>query len=250
MCEPCFVVCLGGALFWGAFRRNPDWSAWHTCTMNNSELDRLGERLRHGVTADDLTALDSYRRGFRQSYDSVVDRIRAELGLEASGRPAKSTAAIVDKLRRGSMRLTQMQDIAGCRIVVPDITAQSQLVGKLETMFQVAVVDRRVKPSHGYRAIHIIVRSTDLPVEVQLRTDLQHVWAELSEKLADAYGIGLKYGGGPDKIRRTLEDFSVLIAEFEKTLDMDGGQNERVQKLKVDIRRAMLNVTIALKQQT
>ena len=217
--------------------------------MNNSELDRLGERLRLGITPDDLTALDAFRRGFRQSYDSVVDRIRTELGLEASGRPAKSTAAIVDKLRRGSMRLTQMQDIAGCRIVVPDTSTQSQLVGKLETMFEVAVVDRRARPSHGYRAIHVIVRSTDLPVEVQLRTDLQHVWAELSEKLADAYGIALKYGGGPDRIRSTLDDFSTLIAEFEKTLDIDGGKNERVQKLKIDIRLAMVNVTIALKQQ-
>lgn len=217
--------------------------------MNNSELDRLGGRLRLGITPDDLTALDAFRRGFRQSYDSVVDRIRTELRLEASGRPAKSTAAIVDKLRRGSMRLTQMQDIAGCRIVVPDTSTQSQLVGKLETMFEVAVVDRRARPSHGYRAIHVIVRSTDLPVEVQLRTDLQHVWAELSEKLADAYGIALKYGGGPDRIRSTLDDFSTLIAEFEKTLDIDGGKNERVQKLKIDIRLAMVNVTIALKQQ-
>jgi putative GTP pyrophosphokinase len=224
-------------------------STWHTCPMNNSELDRLGERLRIGITPDDLTALDTFRRGFRHSYDSVVDRIRTELGLQASGRPAKSTAAIVDKLRRGSMRLTQMQDIAGCRIVVPDITTQSQLVGQLETMFKVAVIDRRAKPSHGYRAIHLIVRSTDLPVEIQLRTDLQHVWAELSEKLADAYGIALKYGGGPDRIRNTLNNSSALIAEFEKILDIDGGKDERVQQLKIDIRLSMLNVAIALEQQ-
>jgi putative GTP pyrophosphokinase len=70
--------------------------------MKNSEVDRLGERLRHEVTSQDLTLLDSYRRGFRPAYDVVVDRIRDELGLEASGRPAKSTAAIVDKLRRGT----------------------------------------------------------------------------------------------------------------------------------------------------
>lgn len=217
--------------------------------MKNSELDRLGERLRLEITAQDLTILDTYRRSFRSSYDTVVDRMRADLGLEASGRPAKSTSAIVDKLRRGTMRLTQMQDIAGCRVVVPDITTQGRLVHSLEGMFQVSVVDRRHQPSHGYRAIHVIVRDTELPVEVQLRTDLQHVWAELSEKLADAFGIELKYGGGPVSIRRTLDDYSVLIADFEKNLDIDGGLNERVQKLKIDIRRAMLNVTIALRQE-
>ena len=217
--------------------------------MTNAALDRLGERLRHEMTAKDLTQLDTYRRGFGASYDEVVDRLRAELGLEASGRPAKSTAAIVDKLRRGSMRLTQMQDIAGCRVVVPDITNQSRLVGEMERMFDVTVVDRRAHPSHGYRAVHIIVRSTPLPVEVQFRTDLQHVWAELSEKLADEFGIALKYGGGPASIRRTLDEFTGLISEFEQHLDMVGGQNERIATLKLDIRRAMVNVTIALRQQ-
>ena len=217
--------------------------------MKNSEVDRLGERLRHDITAQDLTLLDTYRRGFRPAYDAVVDRIRAELGLEASGRPAKSTAAIVDKLRRGTMRLTQMQDIAGCRIVVPDITTQGQLVATLEGMFKVAIIDRRTKPSHGYRAVHVIVHGTELPVEIQLRTDLQHVWAELSEKLADAFGIDTKYGGGPASIRRTLDDFSSLIASFEQNLDIGGGRNERAHQLKLDIRRAMINFTIAMRQQ-
>jgi ppGpp synthetase/RelA/SpoT-type nucleotidyltranferase len=217
--------------------------------MNNSELDRLGERLRGEVTAQDLTALDAYRRGFRLSYDAVVDRVRTELGIEVSGRPAKSTTAIVDKLRRGSMRLTQMQDIAGCRVVVSDIAAQSRLIGALERMFEVTIVDRRARPSYGYRAVHVVAKSNGLPVEVQVRTDLQHVWAELSEKLADTFGITLKYGGGPVLIRKTLDDYSDLIADFEQHLDIGGGGNERVAKLKQNIRHAMIDVSNALRQQ-
>ena len=84
-------------------------SEWHTRIMKNSEVDRLGERLRQAITAQDLTLLDSYRRGFRAAYDAVVDRIRTELGLQASGRPAKSTSAIVDKRRRGTMRIAQLK---------------------------------------------------------------------------------------------------------------------------------------------
>jgi ppGpp synthetase/RelA/SpoT-type nucleotidyltranferase len=153
--------------------------------VNKSDLDRLGDRLRGGISPEDLTFLDTYRRGFRNAYDSVVDRVSAELGLEASGRPAKSTPAIVDKLCRSSMRLTQMQDIAGCRVVVPDIPAQERVIARLDKMFDATVIDRRVKPSNGYRAVHVVVREVGLPVEVQVRTDLQHVWAESSEKLAD-----------------------------------------------------------------
>lgn len=224
-------------------------STWHTMFMSSTELDRLGDRLRADMTARDLKQLDAYRRGFRAAYDVVVDLLRSEVGLEVSGRPAKSTAAIVDKLRRGSMRLTQMQDIAGCRVVVPDITAQSRLVSRLETMFDVTIIDRRAKPSHGYRAVHVIARRSGLPVEIQLRTDLQHVWAELSEKLADTFGISLKYGGGPKDVRNILDDYANLIAKFEQHLDLDGSGDGHIAELKKNIRQAMISLSSVLSKQ-
>lgn len=216
--------------------------------VNKSDLDRLGDRLRGGISPEDLTFLDTYRRGFRNAYDSVVDRVRAELGLEASGRPAKSTPAIVDKLCRSSMRLTQMQDIAGCRVVVPDIPAQDRVIARLDQMFDATVIDRRVKPSNGYRAVHVVVREVGLPVEVQVRTDLQHVWAESSEKLADAFGSQLKYGGGPKEIRELLDDFSRMIGDFEQHLDMGEAAGPSVSELKSKLRGAMVDLSVALRQ--
>jgi ppGpp synthetase/RelA/SpoT-type nucleotidyltranferase len=216
--------------------------------MNKSDLDRLGARLRGGISPEDLTFLDTYRRGFRNAYDSVVDRVRAELGLEASGRPAKSTPAIVDKLCRSSMRLTQMQDIAGCRVVVPDIPAQDRVIARLDQMFDATVIDRRVKPSNGYRAVHVVVHEVGLPVEVQVRTDLQHVWAESSEKLADAFGSQLKYGGGPKEIRELLDVYSNMIGDFEQHLDMGEAAGPRVSELKSKLRGAMVDLTVALRQ--
>jgi putative GTP pyrophosphokinase len=147
------------------------------------------------------------------------------------------------------MRLTQIQDIAGCRILVPDITTQNQLIATLEGMFAVVIVDRRAKPSHGYRAVHVVVQDTEFPVEVQLRTDLQHVWAELSEKLADAFGMDTKYGGGPASIRTTLDSFSEFIADFEQNLDIDGERSELALKVKRMIRQAMTSFIAAVRQQ-
>jgi hypothetical protein len=64
-----------------------------------TQLDKLGERLRAGSRTEmDLRALDDYRRSFRPAYDAVVCTLRSELGIEATGRPAKTTASIVDKL--------------------------------------------------------------------------------------------------------------------------------------------------------
>lgn len=80
----------------------------------------------------------------------------------------------------------------------------------------VAVVDRRVKPSHGYRAVHLVIREEDKPIEVQIRTSLQHAWAEICEKLADVNDPVIKYGGGPAQPRRVLDSASRAIENVER----------------------------------
>lgn len=160
--------------------------------------------------------LDQYRREFGADYAGVVAAVKDALALDASGRPAKSTTAIVEKLKRGSMRLSQMQDIAGCRIIVDDTLVQDAVVSRLATMFPSTTMDRRDRPSHGYRAVHIIVRPTKRPIEIQVRTVLQHLWAELSEKAADSVGIDIKYGGGRKNVRVALNRASETVASFER----------------------------------
>jgi len=78
-------------------------------TLSKNQIDRLGDRLRKGdISEDDLRLLDSYRRSFTDAYEEVVGKIIYELGLEPTGRPAKSTTSIYEKLRRESIRLSQM----------------------------------------------------------------------------------------------------------------------------------------------
>src|SRR5215213_9120175 len=147
--------------------------------LTKTQVDRLGDRLRTGnITEADLRLLDQYRRSFTEAYEVVVEAIRNELSLEPTGRPAKSTTSISDKLRRESIRLSQIQDIAGCRLIVSDIAAQESVVQSLTSLFdQTTVSDRREKPSHGYRAVHLIINSRSKLIEIQIRTALQHLWA-------------------------------------------------------------------------
>src|SRR5262245_35279291 len=98
-----------------------------TSEFSKTQIDKLGERLKAGgATETDLRELDRYRRSFGTAYDRVTHLIREHLSLEPTGRPAKSTQSIVEKLRRESIRLTQIQDIAGCRIVVTDRGTQDE----------------------------------------------------------------------------------------------------------------------------
>ena len=184
--------------------------------LSKNQIDRLGDRLRKGRLDDDLRLLDSYRRSFSHSYEEVILRIREELGLESTGRPQKTNASIIEKLRRQNTRLSQMQDIAGCRIVAPDMLTQDELVERLKTLFpEVDVDDRREQPSHGYRAVHVIVENSGKLVEVQVRTQLQHLWAEVSEKLSGVVDANIKYGKGDKDILVILDTMSQKIREQE-----------------------------------
>jgi hypothetical protein len=109
-----------------------------------------------------------------------------------------------------------MQDIAGCRLVVPGLAGQDSVVKELAALFErVDIDDRRVRPSHGYRAVYLIVDALDRPVEIQVRTQRQHVWAELSERMAHVFDPQLKYGGGPSEHSLHLLATSATLAEID-----------------------------------
>lgn len=125
------------------------------------------------------------------------------MGYAASTR-VKTTGVLIEKLRRESSRLSQVQDLAGARIVLSDRRQQDEAVERITTFFiercqkPCEVKDRRVEPSHGYRAVHVIVFTDGIPVEIQVRTELQDVWAQILERLADHWGRGIRYGEEPE----------------------------------------------------
>ncbi len=71
-------------------------------------------------------------------------------------------------------------------------------------------------PSYGYRAVHVIVHILGKLVEIQVRSSLQHLWAELSEKLSDVVDPRIKYGGGADWVRKMLSTISKSIRSHEE----------------------------------
>ncbi|MGH3770659.1 MAG: RelA/SpoT domain-containing protein [Pseudonocardiaceae bacterium] len=140
------------------------------------------------------------------------------LGHEPTSR-IKTTGTILDKVRRhGGSSLKGMQDLAGMRIVRDcDRTEQDGLTEDLMLLFAKygnplpKLVDRRTRPSYGYRALHIIVYIDGAPVEIQLRTQLQHEWADLFEKLADRVGRGIRYGEPPEHWRDQLVSLNIKV---------------------------------------
>jgi ppGpp synthetase/RelA/SpoT-type nucleotidyltranferase len=209
--------------------------------LTKSQLNRLGERLaKSAPTEEDLRLLDEFRSSFQQAFEAVRAEIEERYGT--TGRGAKTARSIIAKLKRTQTRLSKMQDIAGCRIVVKNIKAQNRCVAWIQrTLNVVWIDDRRERPSHGYRAMHVIVEHDGCTIEIQVRTRLQHDWAELCERLADTYGLELKYGDGPTFIIKMLGGLSSVIASHEGTetllLDYPGVRGVSDPALRTKIRR-------------
>jgi ppGpp synthetase/RelA/SpoT-type nucleotidyltranferase len=200
-------------------------------TWSHSQINRLGDRIRDaGLNDEDRGKLLEYRATFVPAYERVVADISKTLpDLKVTGRPEKTPDSIVAKLRRTKIELARMQDIAGCRLNVERIRQQDEVVGRLIEVFPGArVIDRRSRPSFGYRAVHIIPTIDDRQVEIQVRTLLQALWANQSEHLADVVGTDLKYGvvvQGDKRYERVagfLARSSAMIATLEESEMGDG----------------------------
>jgi ppGpp synthetase/RelA/SpoT-type nucleotidyltranferase len=200
-------------------------------TLSNSQIDRIGQKLRADeVDADCLRKLEEFRSLYAESYKYVENTLVNKMGLSITGRPSKSTVAIIEKLKRESIRLNQIQDVAGCRVLVPDLATQDHLVQNMLVFFSEAdldIDDKRKQPTNGYRAIHVIAKKYGRPVEIQIRTRLQHIWAELSEKVADEFGHSIKYGVGDEDAIRFLQKLATATTQLETTRHLKMALSER-----------------------
>jgi putative GTP pyrophosphokinase len=188
--------------------------------LTTSQANRLGERLRkEGITPDDLALLHEFRETYQEPLETLVDEVRwvaDSLGVRAQigTRPAKTTQSIIRKLVRERTRLSRMQDIGGCRAVVRLMEDQDALLSELVQRHpDWHVDDRRINPRYGYRAVHMVTPAP-LPVELQIRTTFQQLWADTSERF-DRRSPGVKYGLGSEALLNGLQRFSDLLAESE-----------------------------------
>lgn len=180
--------------------------------ISKTQLDKLGDRLRDADKVDpaDRDLVEAVLGAYMQALETVKSRL-GDLGSEPIGR-LKTIGTTVDKLRRErSFRLKSVQDLAGARIVLGgDLRAQDRAVDVFLARCAAAgqeatTVDRRSDPRAGYRAVHVVVKVDGIPVEVQFRTQLQDMWAQTFERLADRCGRQIRYGGDPADGARTVE---------------------------------------------
>ncbi|HVX46258.1 MAG TPA: RelA/SpoT domain-containing protein [Mycobacteriales bacterium] len=226
-----------------------------TLPISKTQLDKLGKRLAASeqISDADYELLEQVLSAYDELRDHVQGRL-FELGFENVTGRVKTTGTLVEKLRREQgMALKGVQDVAGVRIVVSGgRLEQDRAVERVERAFRPNVKgkpkDRRDEPSSGYRAVHVIVVVKSLPIEVQIRTELQDLWAQAFERIGDEWGRAIRYGGLPDEpdklissgtsltrrdLVRLLQNLSERIDAVERAqLNLD--RVEQAQELDVD----------------
>lgn len=177
--------------------------------MSRTAVDKLGKRLAATDTAadEDLDMLLELLSAYQEALDVTQARLRA-LGYQPTSR-TKTTGVLIDKLRREHSGLKSVQDIAGTRIICEDRDEQDEIVAEVVRAFadgarEPKVKDRRVEPTHGYRAVHVVVTVLDLPVEIQIRTERQDRWAQIVESMGDRWGRQIRYGQPPPDPERPI----------------------------------------------
>lgn len=149
----------------------------------------------------------------------------------------KRKPQIIRKLRRLSIRLTQLQDIGGARVVVKQNSSVDEVASiirkqAIESQASIEKInDYRIfgRDESGYRAMHMIIRYNDVDIELQLRSEAQHYWAEQIERTSVIYGHHLKEQDGDPAV---IEYFHVLSDIFHE-LEC-GREPSSAQKLELD----------------
>jgi ppGpp synthetase/RelA/SpoT-type nucleotidyltranferase len=213
--------------------------------FSKSETDSAGDTLRNATSTekdknDALKILSNWRAShsypmhiFKKRLKNVSEKIDK---LALSAQRLKRVPSIIKKLNRSyggnkpSMKLTQMQDIAGCRVIMSNV----KLANKLYQEYYIKgdLKHKKVNEKNyinrpkadGYRSIHLIYKySSDkgkkdyngLLVEVQIRSKLQHLWATAVETVDFFTNQAIKSNEGQKDWTTFFRLVSSAFAQFE-----------------------------------
>lgn len=188
--------------------------------LSRAAVDKIGESLRsrrHDPAAQAELLL--YCEQVRLATTTVRGIVINSTTSNVVSRDGKSFRSIIEKLLRQSVRLSQIQDIEGCRCVVDTIVEQDALYRRIDAQFETMKIDDKRKfPTNGYRAVHLIPMVGGERYEIQIRSRLQHSWAQAIETIADREGqANFKYGGGDADLQIGMQQISALIGNVERS---------------------------------
>lgn len=202
---------------------------------SREEVNKAGKRVSAlSGTPDELVHAFNVIDNWRSSHSYPLDTLYTTLKRRASKVSSKSftaqrikrLASIALKLiKEKDMKLSQMQDIGGCRAILPSIphvyALRNAYFSKPVSHKFAGEKDYISTPKEtGYRGIHLKYRFAgtarsaaydQLKIEMQLRTSLQHKWATAVEAAGTFTNAALKSNQGK---KEWLRFFALMSSVF------------------------------------
>lgn len=187
-----------------------------------------------------------------KTFKSNLDKRLARYPKSISAQRLKRMPTILDKLvtREAGMRLSSMQDIGGIRAIMPTVTQAEKLAKEYIKSKRFTHILKKTRcrnyidtpKDDGYRGIHLIYEynntlartskakeSKGQLIEVQIRSELQHIWATAVETVDLMTGKSIKTHRGGSEWVEFFQYISSVFAIIEKrnVLQAHKGQEER-----------------------
>ena len=244
--------------------------AWIAPQFNRSAVDKAGKLIiDKSCNGDERTQAELVVNNWRSSHSFPLNTIQNGLRKRAQGIDKKALVAqrikrlesIQQKLVRfPTTRLSQLQDLGGCRAIVDNAKFVDDMVSSYRTTKAqhelVRLDDYMSMPQKsGYRGVHMIYKYSSaqssvyngLRIEIQIRSTEQHAWATAVETAGTFLRQGLKSNEGEAAWLRFFAVMSSAIALREGRSVVPGTPTEsrelieEVKKLEkqIDVRRKL-----------
>ena len=205
---------------------------WKKVQNSRNQIKKAGKLLVKGNSDifEEIRALEIVDN-WRAAHAYPLQVVASNLRRKTKGRDIivvqrlKRLDSIVAKLKRQPwISLYDMQDLSGCRVIVPSVAdvygvAREYQTSRIKHKFHHTDDYIDNPKASGYRGVHMVYRYHSnknmdyegMFVEVQLRTKLQHTWSTAVETMGLYTGSNLKAGEGDPQV---LRFFSLVSSVF------------------------------------
>jgi (p)ppGpp synthase/HD superfamily hydrolase len=180
-------------------------TSWKKVEYSKNQIVHAGKIIRNGTaTSDEIRVarkiIDNWRASHAfplQVFYVHLKRLTYSISPDiVVAQRLKRLDSIISKLQREpTMSLWTMQDIGGCRVIVPSVDS----VYEVAKRYKRSRVRHQIKNEYdyitnpkcsGYRSLHLVYQyqsdkkneyNRNMLIEIQVRTKLEHLWATAVE---------------------------------------------------------------------
>ncbi len=211
---------------------------WKIVEYSRSQIIKAGKTIKKADISDQSLAqatkiIDNWRAAHAFPMHVIYMHLRRMAGENNNiivAERLKRIDSIVNKLKREPlMSLWTMQDLGGCRFIVPFVKDIYEYADKYEKSRKRHILrsqdDYIQNPKiSGYRGLHRVYEyhsdsvdtyNKNMLIEIQFRTHLQHLWATAVETMGLFTKEAIKSGQGSVDVKRFFLLSSALLAKRE-----------------------------------